>query len=196
MPITVRDKQYVLALGDSLDGVLEPQIEVTQKPAIVDIPKNTRMALGHWLSDVTTGRAGYKANITPITDESVTETQLSSQPITLTGQASISAIPRSTSDLESLVELNGETLRSAPESVASYVISTVRSNSASSDLTLSSIPIQIGNQRFDTRKTFNVGPLLTARASQIAGASIDDFDPQKSVGFSTDQLFAIRRSVS
>jgi hypothetical protein len=196
MPITVRDKQYVLASGGSPDGVLEPQIEVSQRPAVVDIPKGTRVALAHWLSDITTGQVGYKANAKPITDETIVETQLSSQPITLVNQATITDIPRSTSGLQNEIVLNDDTLYHAPDSVAPYVTVTVAHNSASAAQLLHDTDLLIKNERFSNAKVFNVGPTLVARAAAQPGANIDDFDPQKPLSFNVEQLFAIRRSVS
>ena len=196
MPITVRDKQYVLTHGGDPDGVLEPQIETSQKPSVIDIPKGTRVALAHWLSDVTAGRTSYKRNIRQLSDDSIVETDLEAQPITLAGAASIKDIPRATTGLETALSLSGETLSQAPDSVASYVMPTVARNSASADDLLPELSIKIGDERFDRAKTFNVGASLTARAARVGGAEIDGFDPQRSFSFNAEQLFAIRRSVS
>jgi len=181
MPITVRNRQYTPTAGLS-DGEIEPEVDVTPAPAARDIPKNTRVALAHYMSDLSLGRGTSKASVRGVTDEAIVETTLRSQPIVVKNDSFSQRVPKSTSGAESLVMLSGDTLQRAPGSTSAYV----------SQLT----SINSGSAKVDDARLFNVGAAIAAEAAGDPSATQQGFDPRRMSAFSVEQLFSVRRAVT
>lgn len=182
MSVTVRDKRYVIAPGlESGEDASPAEPTFTPGKTVGDLPRDSRRALGTWLSDASLGRAGVGvASVRPITSDTFEETSLRAQPHSSRDQARY-ALPSSLNFAEQ--EAETELLLRAPLSTERYV-AVATANSSSAESPLSSKQKLIAGARVADERLDAVGALLTADAAALSSP----LTPEK--------LFAVKRDVS